>query len=103
MRGDLINNDIGRGIGKNAPLDWSDKRVAKEVDDALKRGDLVTDKQNDRKTLPENFPQDLNPKDWRDIPSDTWDRWLDQIKQEIRESWKDLKDSLTDFGKDTKT
>ncbi len=61
MRGDLINNEKGRDIGRNAPKNATDRQIAERVLDAIKKGDLVLDKQTDPSTLPENFPKDLNP------------------------------------------
>lgn len=102
MRGDLINNEKGREIGKNTTPDSSDRQIAEQVADALKRGDLVIDKQTDPRTLPENFPQELNPKDWKDVPSDIWGRWLDQLEKDILDTLLDWSKSLSDFGKNIK-
>jgi hypothetical protein len=41
MRGDLINNDKGREIGRNAPEGATDRQIAERVADALKQGDLI--------------------------------------------------------------
>ena len=104
MRGDLVNNEKGREIGRDAPGNATDRQIAERVLDAIKKGDLVLDKQTDPRTLPENFPKDLNPidKDWSDIPGDILDRWLDQLKKDIQDAWKDFTDGLDDFGKDIK-
>lgn len=55
MRGDLFNNEIGRQIGKNAPEGLTDRELAERIIDALQKGQLVTDKQNDPRALAENF------------------------------------------------
>ena len=97
MRGDLLNNEKGREIGKNAPDDWTDKQLAEEIAGALQRGELITDKQTDPRTLSENFPQDLSPKDWKEIAEDVWDRWVDQIEKEILERLRDLSKKISDL------
>lgn len=86
MRGNLINNKNGRGIGKNAPDNWGDKEIAREVERQVKseKPDFIIDKQTDPRTLPENFHPDLNPTArLEDIPSDRLDQFLDQLRKDI--------------------
>jgi len=60
-RGDLVNNEKGREIGRNAPENATDRQIAERVLDAIKKDGLVLDKETDPRTLPENFPKDLDP------------------------------------------
>jgi hypothetical protein len=103
MRGDLINNEKGREIGKNSPEGASDRQIAERVADAVKNGDLIIDKQTDQRTLPENFPRDLEPtKRLEDVPPDRLDRFLDQLEKDILDGLLDLSKNLSDLGKNIK-
>jgi hypothetical protein len=60
MRGDLINNSIGRDIGNGRDASGgkkSDQEIAREINDAIQRGELVLDKQTDPKRYQRIFPQ----------------------------------------------
>jgi hypothetical protein len=103
MRGDLINNAKGREFGKNSPEGETNRQLAERIAEAAKNGDLIIDKQTDPRTLPEKFPRDLDPtKRLEDIPSDRLDRFLDQLKKDLQDAWKDVTDGLDDLGKDIK-
>jgi Ca2+-binding RTX toxin-like protein len=71
MRGDLLNNSAGRAIGSRAG-GWTEGRVAREVSDALGRGELVTNPQSDPRTDSTNFPSNLAPRPDPHLPN-TWD------------------------------
>ncbi|MDP2219991.1 MAG: hypothetical protein Q8K34_07300, partial [Hydrogenophaga sp.] len=104
MRGDLINNEKGREIGRNSPENATDRQIAERVVDAIKNRDLVIDKEADPRTLPEDFPKDLNPidKDYSDIPGDILDRWLDQLEKDILDTLLDWSKNLNEVGKNFK-
>ncbi len=104
MRGDLINNEKGREIGRDAPENATDRQIAERVLDAIKNRDLVLDKQTDPRTLPENFPNDLNPidKPYTDIPGDILDRWLDKLEKDVLDTLLDWSKNLNDLGKNIK-
>jgi hypothetical protein len=72
MRGDLLNNAFGREIGKQAHPGWTQDTLAREIYDALGRGELVTSPQTDPRTETLNFPPDLNPTRDPSLPSN-WD------------------------------
>lgn len=71
MRGDLLNNAIGRGIGAAGGYATSDRELAVSILVALERGELVTQPQLDPRTLEGNFPAALWPFPHSDVG--TWE------------------------------
>jgi hypothetical protein len=69
MRGDLLNNALGREIGKQTHPGWTQDTLAREIYDALGRGELVTSPLTDPRTETRNFPPDLNPIQNPSLPS----------------------------------
>ena len=71
MRGDLLNNEIGRSLGIAGRFSMTDQELAAAVLRALEQGELVTDPQTDPRTLEANFPAALWPVPHSDIG--TWE------------------------------
>lgn len=71
MRGDLLNNEIGRSLGIAGRFSMTDQELAAAVLRALEQGELVTEPQTDPRTLEANFPAALWPVPHSDIG--TWE------------------------------
>ena len=71
MRGDLLNNEIGRSLGIAGRFSMTDQELAAAVLQALEQGELVTEPQTDPRTLEANFPAALWPVPHSDIG--TWE------------------------------
>jgi len=71
MRGDLLNNAIGRGIGAAGGYATSDQELAVAILVVLERGELITQPQLDPRTLEANFPAALWPFPHSDVG--TWE------------------------------